>query len=34
MTLVMAYKDIHQFRNAVTEVLQYSGAPQNVNFHL
>ena len=32
--LVMAYKDIRQFGDPVTEVLRYSDAPLNVNFHL
>ena len=32
--LVTAYKDIRQFGDPVTEVLRYSDAPQNVNFHL
>ena len=32
--LLMAYKDIHQFRDPVTGVLRYSDAPQNVHFHL
>ena len=30
----MAYKDIRQFGDPVTEVLRYSDAPLNVNFHL
>ena len=32
--LVMAYKDICQFGDPIAKVLQYSDAPQNVNFHL
>ena len=32
--LITAYKDIPQFRDAVTGVLRYSDAPQNVHFHL
>ena len=32
--LVMAYKDIRQFGDPVTEVLRYSDVPLNVNFHL
>ena len=32
--LVVAYKDIHQFRNPVTGVLRYSDAPQHAHFHL
>ena len=32
--LVMKYKDIHQFGDPVTRVLQHSDAPQNVHFHL
>ena len=32
--IVMAYKDIHQFRNPVTGVLRYSDAPQHAHFHL
>ena len=32
--LVMTCKDIRLFRDAVTGVLRYSDAPQNVHFHL
>ena len=32
--LIIKYKDIHQFGDPVTRVLQYFDAPQNVHFHL